>query len=302
MGTLRKLELTDNRYGSFVIAEEVERTSKLTRWRGRCDCGAMKEGDGSTWIKGRIGCQSCGARPPYEFHDESVSLTRAKTRCYNPKCDSYPRYGGRGIIVADRYLHGESGMTGLECLIADIGRRPPRHTLDRINPNGNYAPGNLRWLTVQGQNRNRTNNATLTVGGKAMTLAEWSEASGVNHQTISERLKRGQSHEDAVRPVSLACVATPTGSTRSSNAKLLAHDGKELCVREWSIITGINADTIEARLRAGWTAHKALTKPSGRITEDERARRASLPKRPIGRPRKSSTVQAWASSKLPMAA
>lgn len=73
-----------------------------------------------------------------------------KQRCYNPNAGYYHRYGGRGIRVCERWLSSFVNFS------ADIGPRPsPKHSLDRINNNGNYEPGNVRWATQKEQCANR---------------------------------------------------------------------------------------------------------------------------------------------------
>jgi hypothetical protein len=73
-------------------------------------------------------------------------------RCYLTKHVAYHRYGGRGIIVCDRWRASYTEF------LSDVGRAPtPKHSLDRINNNGNYEPGNVKWSTPKQQAANRRN-------------------------------------------------------------------------------------------------------------------------------------------------
>lgn len=69
-------------------------------------------------------------------------------RCYNPNNKSFKNYGGRGIKVCDEWRFS------FQTFLHDMGERPPRLTLDRINNDGNYTPGNCRWATYKEQNNN----------------------------------------------------------------------------------------------------------------------------------------------------
>jgi len=80
-----------------------------------------------------------------------------KDRCNNPNHKSYKDYGGRGIKVCERWSNGEDGLSGYECFILDVGKRPSnKHSIDRYPDNdGDYGPHNFRWATRFQQNTNQ---------------------------------------------------------------------------------------------------------------------------------------------------
>lgn len=105
-----------------------------------------------------------------------------RQRCSNPKNHKYHRYGGRGIKFCARWSR-------FEAFLSDMGRRPtPQHTLDRINNDGNYEPGNVRWATRHQQARNRMTNHFLEYRGRRATIAEWSEITGIRYGNIKNRI------------------------------------------------------------------------------------------------------------------
>lgn len=105
-------------------------------------------------------------------------------RCLDQKCHKYPRYGGRGIKVCDRWLE-------LAAFIADMGTRPKGTTIDRIDNNGNYEPGNCQWASPTQQANNRHNMRELTYLGNTKTLAEWEAETGIKASALASRYKRG---------------------------------------------------------------------------------------------------------------
>ena len=86
-----------------------------------------------------------------KFTKEYRAWTNMKTRCYNSNVNNYHRYGGRGIKVCDRWLND------FEAFLNDVGFAPsPEYSIDRINNDGNYEPGNVKWSTASEQVNNRT--------------------------------------------------------------------------------------------------------------------------------------------------
>jgi|SRR3990170_762853 len=118
-------------------------------------------------------------------------------RCTNRKFRQYKDYGGRGVKVHSDWL----GSGGFARFFQHVGPKPAAGlTLDRIDNNRGYEPGNIRWTDRRTQNRNSSKNVFLTVGGETKTLAEWSEITGVPHSTLRYRVAHGSAPEDVVRP------------------------------------------------------------------------------------------------------
>jgi hypothetical protein len=125
---------------------------------------------------------------------EYAAWTTMKSRCYNSNNKRYDMYGGRGILVCDEWLHNYSAF------LAYVGRKPsPEYTLDRIDNDKGYEPGNVRWATPKEQNGNRSNSVKLDFNGKIQSLKDWSKEIGVAYKTLHARYKVGCSVEDILR-------------------------------------------------------------------------------------------------------
>jgi hypothetical protein len=125
--------------------------------------------------------------PEYPIHAAMMQ------RCYNPNNPEYENYGERGIRVFPEWHD-------FAAFIRDVGRRPsPQHSLDRHpNNDGNYEPGNVRWTTIDKQNRNKRTNVMLTLNGETHCVVDWTQIRGFKRNTISNRLKAGWSVERAL--------------------------------------------------------------------------------------------------------
>lgn len=100
-----------------------------------------------------------------------MSWQQLRVRCLTMTNKAYPNYGGRGIKVCDRWLVFEN-------FLADMGERPPGTSIDRIDNNGNYEPGNCRWATALEQGRNRRPARKGLQRRRRMTIDEASELLG----------------------------------------------------------------------------------------------------------------------------
>lgn len=164
MGRSRAYSVGDRKNKWTVIGEFDE----APRYLCRCDCGTEKRLR-SPLSSGSCGCQR-GAllrenyankrkRGIYNWaRKHGLSQTReyrswkhAINRCHNPNNDGFHLYGARGIVVCEQWL----GDKGFEQFLKDMGERPPKTSLDRIDPNGNYEPNNCRWADDKTQIANR---------------------------------------------------------------------------------------------------------------------------------------------------
>lgn len=199
-----KHDLTGSRFTRLVALRPAWPKDRLS-WECICDCGTSCVIEA---YKLRTGwTQSCGClrdertRRANTTHGESKGYRRSSElgtyramleRCYDPNNKRYPIYGARGITVCDKWRNS------FEAFLADVGRRPtPAHSLDRIETNGNYEPGNVRWATDKAQQRNRRNNYLITYRDTTATLMEWSERTGMGWATLRYRINAGWAVERA---------------------------------------------------------------------------------------------------------
>lgn len=113
-------------------------------------------------------------------------------RCTDPRVQKYSFYGARGIKVCSRW-------SSFDVFLSDMGKRPSaKHSLDRLNTNGDYGPSNCRWATQKEQCRNTRKNRHITINGVTKCISEWAEEKGVKQNRIGTRLSRGWPEEDAI--------------------------------------------------------------------------------------------------------
>jgi hypothetical protein len=124
---------------------------------------------------------------------EYCAWSNMLTRCRNPKYSLFSEYGGRGITVCAAW------QNSFEQFLADVGRKPNKASiLDRIDPNGNYEPGNVRWASPIVSARNKRSVQIVCIEGVAKTIPEWEPTSPVSRKVIWRRLRDGWSGRDAV--------------------------------------------------------------------------------------------------------
>lgn len=157
---------------------------------------------------------------------EYKSWESMKERCLNKNHKSYPKYGGRGIKVCSRW----SGKNGFKNFFEDMGKRPSsKHSIDRIDVNGNYDLENCRWSSIEEQANNRTNNTFLTCDGTTMTIAQWARKVNVSEKTLHSRISLGwKNHKEIIygkTKVDTKCIACNGKGSSSSGSKCYPCNG-----------------------------------------------------------------------------
>lgn len=200
------VDRTGQRFGRLVVLDRSDRsTYGRVFWRCRCDCGAITHAPGSSLKSGDT--KSCGCY----FLEVAAKKGRAKVthgmtgtpayrswvgmrqRCENPRNPKFALYGGRGIAVCDRWQ-------SFEAFISDMGDPPPGASIDRVNVDGNYEPGNCRWASQVEQQNNRRDNVLIHLDGTPKTMAQYARDHGLSADKIQWRLKHGWPVERACQP------------------------------------------------------------------------------------------------------
>lgn len=174
----RLVDLTGQRFGRWLVVGRGTPTHKRYKprpWACICECGRSAEVPGDNLKNGRSRSCGCLRREAITIHGGSGtpayrSWSGMLHRCYKTTNIGWENYGGRGIKV-DKRWHDFSNF------LADMGERPPGKSLDRIDVNGNYGPGNCRWADASEQSSNQrkkiTNNEKdklLKTTGKMFSL------------------------------------------------------------------------------------------------------------------------------------
>lgn len=179
-------------FGRLTVVEDMGRGKHHRMYRCICICG----GEAVLAKRNILRGSSCGClkrervgnanRKHGKSKDRLFKVWWAmKERCQYEKNKEWKRYGGRGISVCERW------DKSFENFLLDMGPCPPSYQLDRINNDGNYEPGNCRWVTPKMNANNRRSNRLLTHNGETACISEWSKRTGIPYQNITARLGKG---------------------------------------------------------------------------------------------------------------
>lgn len=191
-------DYTGTRFGLLTAVSLVERDISSANdhvWLFKCDCGSVKGIPIKRVRSGNTSSCGCLARVTLAARNTTHGLSKAhasayrtwkdmRGRCLTPGNTDYPSYGGRGISVCERW-------DSFALFLSDMGDRPDGKTLDRIEVNGNYEPGNCRWADAKEQANNKRNNHIVSWDGVDKTLAQWCDQFGIEPSKVRYRLARG---------------------------------------------------------------------------------------------------------------
>lgn len=196
-----RMDLTGQRFSRLVVTAPAERDSSGTRWYVRCDCGTEKIVRTTHLRNGKTLSCGCLSQQAASARRRTHGKTRTRvyriwrgmhTRCTNPNVPCWPRYGGRGIYVCDRWQSFEN-------FFADMGQPPSStHEIERIDNDKGYEPSNCKWATRTEQTNNKRSNVFLEYDGRRMTVAQWAAFLGVNVKRFYKRLYLGWSVERTI--------------------------------------------------------------------------------------------------------
>ncbi|HMI94452.1 MAG TPA: hypothetical protein VK509_23930 [Polyangiales bacterium] len=194
------------RFGRRVV---IARAEGKDRWAMQCDCGTPGNAIGGHLRAGKALSCGCLQREKAAATHRTHGLSRRfraeylvwkgmRSRCANPTNPAFPRYGGRGVRVCERW-------DSFENFIADMGARPAdRESIERKDNDGHYEPSNCVWATRREQNRNQRRTRRVTVDGSTKSAADWEDAAGLQRKRVCARLDAGWPAQDAVRRPAMA--------------------------------------------------------------------------------------------------
>lgn len=189
-------------YGRLVIVQEEASRDGRRHFLCTCQCGVTKTIRLESLRSGAI--QSCGcynreiSRKVNTKHGMYKSRiygiwTGMKGRCFNQSNTEYAHYGGRGITICPEWMSFPAF-----CRWAMQNGYSDDLTIERVDNNGNYEPGNCAWISEAEQRRNTTRVQKVALNDRRKTLRQWAKDAGMNFSTLMHRIRAGMTLEQAL--------------------------------------------------------------------------------------------------------
>jgi len=203
----KMINATGRTFGEFLVYAflgiDTNGTQRKAMWLCRCSCGEWRVKSYASLQHPKV--RSCGCikavANPRTTHGEARHIgtgrspeynayKSAKGRCNSPSTRAFHNYGGRGI---------EFRFESYPQFLEHLGRKPsPQHSLERIDVNGHYELGNVKWATLSEQKRNQRRNRNLTALGKTQCLKDWSLESHITESALLKRIRNNWCEECTV--------------------------------------------------------------------------------------------------------
>lgn len=278
---IQKLE----KFGRWSVIEKLTPSNYLCQ----CECGKTKKIKKYTLVSGASKSCGLGKCRSARFHTHKLSASGEyecwqgiKRRIFKKNRGDYKHYGGRGIKMHEAWVND------FKAFYEHVGPRPSsKHSLDRINNNGNYEPGNVRWVTIaeQAKNRRPAHNAKFyNFNGQLVNLTTLAELTKIPRKILKDRVQKNNwsikcaTAESAVpfqgEELSKICGCAkhkhPNGKPKrvykgkkpGSAPKLYEFRGEMMDLEKISKITGINRNTLRTRIYMyDWSIEKATSVP-----------------------------------------
>ena len=194
------IDLTGKRYGKLLVVRRKGSRNGKAMWECSCDCGNKSIVSTGDLNSGKT--QSCGCVKTKHGCDRSGKRTRLyriwtgmKTRCNNKSDHLYRLYGARGITVCDEW---RDSFEAFRDWAQESGYRDDL-TIDRINVDGNYDPGNCRWATRKEQMHNTRRCHYITVDGVTKDLTQWAQTIGLSTGAIGWAIQSGKDPAEYIK-------------------------------------------------------------------------------------------------------
>lgn len=201
--------LINKRFGSLLIREVYRSNCKSKMLKAKCDCDCGNVMSTTVYLirKLRISkCMTCAILEGQKKNNRNKSKNKLYptwcaiiNRCENKNYPYYKYYGARGITICKEW------RDDFRIFLKDMGEKPtPKHSIDRIDVNGNYEPSNCRWATSHEQMTNTTRAILIDINGQSKSAYEWQDISGIPSRIILVRYKKfGWRGEKLLTPVGL---------------------------------------------------------------------------------------------------
>lgn len=201
---MNKQSVTEgNQYGKLTVKKFLDEDKWNHYWVTYCDCGNKSVRTSKYLLSKKRGISaSCGCEKTKWLAKRNRSTasqgglsntteyriwTQMKTRCFNNNHVHFGRYGGRGISIHKAWL----GSGGFMQFLKDMGNRPSlKHTLDRIDNNGNYTPTNCKWSTHKEQCNNRSTSVKYLIDGEKLSVSQIARRKNINRNTLDSYIRK----------------------------------------------------------------------------------------------------------------